>query len=261
MERVQRTMSYHDPLSDLSRLHKEAHRGWLAVDPWTYEVLTAARELADESMGAFDITVGARLAEWGFLPDAADAPSPAPDATAWDVELCAGQVRFRRPVRLDLGGIAKGFAVDRAIEAIAETGVPSALVNAGGDLRAHGELPFRVAIRRPDRPAEIACEVDLVGRALATSGTYSRRHRVRGSWVCPLVNPTRGTSIGGRQSVSVTAPSCLEADALTKILLARAPRAQASLDRHDADAIRFDEVGGRLRVRRFSARRTGPLPG
>lgn len=251
-------MSNHDPASDLSRLHREAHRRWTEVDPWTYEVLSQARALSDESMGAFDITVGARLAEWGFLPPVAGAPKPEPEATPWEIELKDGRVRFRRPLRLDLGGIAKGFAVDRAIEAIAAQGVPSALVNAGGDLRAHGEQPFRIAIRRPDRPGEIACEVDLSGRALATSGTYFARREGDGQWVSPLVNPTYGTAISGTLSLSVVAPTCLEADALTKILLARAPRAQDSLDRHNAEAIRFDEAGGKLRVRRFSARPSLP---
>ena len=145
VERVHRLMSFHDPASDVSRLNREAHQHAIKVDHWTWRVLQAAHKFADESNGAFDITVGRLLAEWNLLPRL-NARHPEPrmlsgrgtsritkraitcevprfardDSTSWrDIILEKDRsVRFRRPLTIDLGGIAKGFAVDCAINAL-----------------------------------------------------------------------------------------------------------------------------------------------
>ena len=145
IERVHRLMSFHDPASDVSRMNREAHQHAIKVDDWTWRVLQAAHKFADESNGAFDITVGRLLAEWNLLPRL-NAGHPEPrmlsgrgtsritkraitcevprsardDSTSWrDIILEKDRsVRFRRPLTIDLGGIAKGFAVDCAIDAL-----------------------------------------------------------------------------------------------------------------------------------------------
>jgi thiamine biosynthesis lipoprotein len=236
VERVQSLMSFHDPGSELSALNREAARRPLAVDARTYEVLAAALELSRRSQGAFDICVAPRLEEWGYLPAAAE---PAAAGASWtDIELLdARRVRFHRPLRIDLGGIAKGYAVDRAVAALRAAGIESGLVNAGGDLRAFGAQPWSVVLRHPQSPAHSAHSLELRDEALATSANYfSRRHHGAGE-VSPLLDPHSGRPWLGAASVSVRAPDCLHADALTKVVLFAAPEvAEQTLAHYDAQA-------------------------
>ena len=151
IERVHRLMSFHDAESDVSRMNREAFVRSVIVDKWTWRVLHAAQEFARESDGAFDITVGRLLANWNYLPRQG---SRCDSISNWrDIVLeknCA--VRFRRRLAIDLGGIAKGFAVDRAVDALTEAGARAGLVNAGGDLRVFGLQEKAVRIRYPLDP-------------------------------------------------------------------------------------------------------------
>jgi len=234
---VHRRMSFHSPTSDLSRLHSGAG-GPVSIHPWTRSVLEAALAFEDESDGAFDVTVAGRLVLWGLLPRPAGAHGGAETARGLReaLELLPGAAaRLRYPVLVDLGGIAKGFAVDRAIDALRAAGVPAALVNAGGDLRAFGRHPWPVWIRDPRHPERASGGLALDDGALATSGPYFAETLHRGRRVSPLVDPRLGAPILGSRSVSILAPTCLEADALTKIALAGAPaRVQRTLERHGA---------------------------
>src|SRR5262249_2023151 len=131
--RVHRLMSFHDPASDVSRLNRDAAPGPVAIDPWTWGVLDAALDLHRRSDRALDISVAPVLQCLGLLPaaegdGAADGPAPG-DA----IEMLDDRhVRFRHPgTRIDLGGIAKGFAVDCAVEILRTRNVTAGLVNAG----------------------------------------------------------------------------------------------------------------------------------
>jgi thiamine biosynthesis lipoprotein len=236
VDRVQRRMSFHDPESDVSRLNRWAEHGPVAVDPWTHQVLEAASSFRDASRGAFDVTVAPRLQRWGYLPPAGQAAGvfpPVSDPGA--IELLSGhRVRFRRPVRIDLGGIAKGFAVDRAVDALQAAGAASGQVNAGGDLRVFGPSPSTVHVRHPRAPGRVLRLARLTDAALATSATYFARRRWRGRRVSPIVDPRRGSPCIGRRSVSVRAPTCLVADALTKVLAILGARGAAILRLYSA---------------------------
>jgi thiamine biosynthesis lipoprotein len=236
VERVQALMSFHDPASELSRLNREAAQGAVAVDAQTREVLAAALALSRLSEGAFDICVGAPLRRWGYLPEGEGGAAPGAD---WrDIELLAdGRVRFQRPLCLDLGGIAKGYAVDRAVAALREAGVERGLVNAGGDLRGFGPAPWKIALRHPLSPAHSVHALELCEEALATSAnTFSRRVLGAGE-VSPLLDPRSGRPWLGAASVSVRAADCLHADALTKVVLFAAPEvAERVLAAHGAHA-------------------------
>lgn len=206
---VQRLMSRQDPASELSRLNQGAQQRRMTVHRWTGDVLRAARRFSEESEGAFDITLGA-VGSWR------------------DVEIDeAGGVRFLAPVTLDLGGIAKGFAVDRAVEAMQKAGAISGVVNAGGDLRVFGESAERISIRHPLAPGCSAGTVLLRERALATSAPY---------FAPALLNGRTGEQMLEEVSVTVGARDCLTADALTKITLVLREKAQFLLARHGADA-------------------------
>jgi thiamine biosynthesis lipoprotein len=234
--RVQRLMSFHEDASDVSRLNRDALRRPVAVDPWTWRVLSAARAFHEASHGVFDVTVAPHLQRWGYLPgarDAAGASAPETDQSA--VELLPGcRVRFRRPVRIDLGGIAKGFAVDVAIEALRHEGASAGAVNAGGDLRVFGPRASWIHVRDPRDPRRLLPLAQLADAALATSASYFARRWWRGRRVSPLVDPSRGRPCTGAQSVSVRAATCLVADALTKVVMVLGARSASILRAHAA---------------------------
>ncbi|MBL6751748.1 MAG: FAD:protein FMN transferase [Nevskia sp.] len=217
---VHRLMSFHAPDSDVSRLNAEAHWHPLAVHPQTLAVLRAALELARASAGIFDPCVGARLQRWGLLPSA----GAIAEGGGWgDIELAGdGRVRFRRPLRIDLGGIAKGYAVDCAVAALRGAGVEAGMVDAGGDLRVFG-VPQRVFLRHPLQPAACATELLLQDEALATSSCCFSRTQGKAGTVSALLDPRSGRPYTGQASVSVRAPQCMHADALTKLVLFGAP--------------------------------------
>jgi len=261
VERVHRLMSFHDPASDVSRLNREAHRRVVTVDQWTWQVLQAARHFADESNGAFDVTIGRLLADWKFLPrsncghpEQSEGPrhgSMTDDqfvrslAFARDDKACWRDivleddfhVRFRRGLTIDLGGIAKGFAIDCAIGALRNANVEAGVVNAGGDLRVFGLQEEAVRIRSPLNPNRSAGMVALKNRALATSATYFSRRKSGGQMRSALIDGQTQQPIVDDVSVTVAANDCMTADALTKIVVVLRDLARPILTQHNADAV------------------------
>jgi len=228
---VHRLMSFHDPESDVSHMNRDAFPRSVIVHPWTWQVLKAAREYSCESDGAFDITVASLLTRWNYLPCFGYRFNT---TSTWrDIFLRKNcRVFFRRRVIVDLGGIAKGFAVNRAVEALIVAGVRSGIVNAGGDLRVFGHEPRVVHVRHPREPARIGRTILLREISLATSALYyARRDRDQKS---PLVDGrTHRPALDG-VSVSVCAADCMTADALTKVVFAMRDGARPILDRHQA---------------------------
>lgn len=241
---VDRRMSFHHSASDVSRINREAFQRKVTVDPWTWHVLRAAQELSHESDGIFDITVGRTLMQWKYLPQRYRNVS---DGNWRDIVLeknCA--VRFRRRLIVDLGGIAKGFAVDRAVKALKYAGVSSGAVNAGGDLRVFGIKSELVHLRRPAEPMQPAGAIKLRERALATSGIYFAQKRHGGAVVSPLLNGRTCRSSRKLISVSVAASACMIADALTKIVFVLREKSAPLLARYHADALLLERDGAPL---------------
>jgi FAD:protein FMN transferase len=235
IELVHRLMSYHDPESDLSRLNRCGAGCAHSVDPHTYEVLSAALHFARLSGGAFDPCVAEQLEQWGYLPVASSASA----AASWrDIELLSGyRVRLNRPARLDLGGIAKGYAVDLAAEMLQCANVHEIVVNAGGDMRVAGERAHPVNLRHPRALTAIPSAVQLRNNALATSGAYFSRRVSSRRPVSALLDPRTREPYVVNNSVSVRAPTCMTADALTKVVLfAPASIAERVLDECSAEA-------------------------
>lgn len=242
VERVHRLMSFHDPASELSQLNRMAHRRAVTVSQPTFEVLAAALRFAALSDGLFDPTVAPRLCEWGYLPRHAGVPEAAGD---WrDIEPGPGAaVRFRRPVQLDLGGIAKGYAVDRALARLRRAGVRRAVVNAGGDLALFGDAPQPVHVRHPREPGRCLRLAELREGAVATSAGYFSARRRGGGWISPLLHPRSRAPLALDASVSVLAADCMSADALTKVVAADPAGAAALLERCGATACRVEPAG------------------
>ena len=213
---VHRLMSFHGDDSDLARLRLAPVGTAVRVNARTREVLDWALRIAAVSAGAFDPTVAAAQVARGALPVPRSTFVPDGDASWRDIELLDGErVRQRRPLWIDLGGIAKGYAVDRAIEVLRAHGAIDACVNAGGDLRVAGALVERVHLR--DVCGGLAAGIELSDGAVATRN---------GS------NPVPGAMGAGAWeglTASVVASRCIVADALTKVVLARGDAARAML--------------------------------
>lgn len=205
---VQRALSQFDPGSDIGRFHALARGQFVHVGTVTRDVLAAARELWAAGDGAFDISLGTAPEGW----------------------RCEGGKlhKLSDVVRMDLGGIGKGHAVDLAVQALQTHGCAAGWVNAGGDLRAFGDV---------DVPVHLRDEACGGVRAFATvrDGAFATSHFDSG---------TRSRVVGGRRlgsiraHVSVCAPRCLHADALTKIVAIRGEAANDILTRYQATAWR-----------------------
>jgi thiamine biosynthesis lipoprotein len=243
---VHRLMSFHEVTSDVARLNREASARPIEVHSWTYQVLATALELHERSAGVFDIAVAPALQHLGLLPRAdGERKSVSPRVTARAIALLPGRrVRFEHPAtRIDLGGIAKGFAVDRAIEILKSSGIPSALVNAGGDLAAFGPQGETINIRDPRNPHRLMLRVKLANAALACSGQSFDPFRSAQAREPAVVDPSTGQPARTAQGAVVRAPTCTIADALTKVVMLAGTAAGDLLDHYRASALIVPAAG------------------
>jgi FAD:protein FMN transferase len=223
VEAVHRRMSFHERASDLARLHAAEPGETVSIDTRTHAVLTCARHIAELSDGCFDPTIAARQVALGRLPRPTGGRAPDPGATWRDIELLSGnRVRLHRPLWLDLGGIAKGYAVDRAIELLVRAGAAHAIVNAGGDLRVAGTREEMIHLRGASRKGTVGA-VSITDAALASSTSALDRRRVSRGWAGTHLHGRSKIPIATFSSASVIAPTCMVADALTKVVLAASP--------------------------------------
>lgn len=205
---VQRLMSFHDADSDIGRINRGAFRRPVAVHPWTARVLRHAAVFHAASHGLFDCTVGFELMRRELLPS--DGLDQVCEGNFSAVRLSEDRsVQLTAPVAIDLGGIAKGYAVDRAIASLRAGGVRCAAVNAGGDLRVMGEIDRPIHVHVPAQGLLLAGF--LRNGAVATSSSIATIDRT-GALEAP-------DSMADRRAYSVVAPSCVFADALTKVLV------------------------------------------
>lgn len=205
---IHQLMSFHEPESDLTRINLAKPGQWVSVDIHTLKVLSCALQIERDSQGLFNAGVAPLLVKSGLLPAPCETV-PAATCLADMVELNGKTVRKIAEGWIDLGGIAKGYAVDVACARLLDNGVCRFVVNAGGDLRVNGIADFEATIRDPDNPGRGVLRVSLNEEALATSACY---------FSDALIDPHSGKSLSSRYSVSVAAPTCMIADALTKIV-------------------------------------------
>lgn len=256
LQDVERRMTRFRGDSEIGRVNAGAHLAPVVVSAETMFVVDTALRWARASSGAFDPAIGRVVELW----DVAHRQAPPPDAS---VRRLAGRSLYRkieigmdnrRPaifftdddVHLDLGAIAKGYGVDRAIEALRGLGIEHALVDVGGEVAAiggsaHGE-PWRVGIASPDDPRQVRRTVELTDGAIATSGDYEQFFRWRGQRYHHLMDPeTAAPRLTAWHSVSILAPTCMDADAAaTAVFGATREEAQAVLDRRSPGAQLID---------------------
>jgi len=255
MHRVDALMSTYKPTSQVSIVNAEAARHPVRVDADLFGLLQTALEYSRLTEGAFDIT----YASVGYLYDFRRAIKPSDEAIAQALpavdyrhvvlDPAASTVRFTQPgVRIDLGGIAKGWAVDRGIEILRATGVQHAMVTAGGDTRIIGDRfgkPWMVGIRDPRDEHKVVVRIPLEDAALSTSGDYERFFEAQGVRYHHILEPSTGKPARGVRSVTVIGPSATRTDGLSKtIFVLGIERGMRILDGlGDVDAIAIDDKG------------------
>lgn len=245
---IHRLMSFHEASSDVSRLNRDAAAAAVTVDAHTFAVLRFAQELSEASDGLFDITTASRLVSWGFLPRPTGAPEPDPGAS-WRNIILEGEnrIRFAKPLWIDLGGIAKGYAIDHAIAAMGLASGIQAVVNAGGDLRVAGPRTEPIHLRSAIEMDEVPV-VEIEDGALACSSGREHSKPSGDGRVGPYVHGKSGRSIGADSFVAVAALDCLTADALTKVVLAAGSEAEAILGQFGAIAYLYEAGAGWITV-------------
>jgi thiamine biosynthesis lipoprotein len=233
MHRIDRLMSPYKESSELSRINRDAAREPVEISTELFDLLARSVEFSHLSAGAFDIT----YASAGHLYDYRKRirPTEAQLATAREaigyrhlrLDRGARTVRFSREgVRIDLGGFAKGYAVDNGAAILARHGVRHAVVAAGGDSRMLGDRcgrPWTVGIRDPRREGEVIALLPLEDVALSTSGDYERYFDDGEERCHHLIDPRTGRSPHAVRSVTVIAPDGLTSEALSKTVSFWAP--------------------------------------
>ena len=218
--------------SELSKLNQTFAAGKTPVDvsPELLKMLKQAQTLSTQSQGLINPAIGGLIGTWGFQRDEFT-PVAINDAIIQklvqanpkmsDIVIKNDKVySTNKAVKLDLGGYAKGYALDMALAELQKQGVKNALVNIGGNIIAlgqHGEKPWRVGIQHPRQPKPMATLDLLSGWAIGTSGDYQRYFERDGKRYCHIIDPRDGYPAQGKQAVTVLLPPSLHAGVLSDV--------------------------------------------
>jgi FAD:protein FMN transferase len=234
MKRIDRLMSTWKEDTEISRVNREAAKHPVKISPELFGLLQESVQYSELTHGAFDIT----YASVGYLydfkkgvhPDQKAIQSALPGINWRHLVLDAKQttVFFQRAgMRIDLGGIAKGYSVDKGIEILKKQGITRAMVNAGGDTRIIGDRfgrPWMVGVRDPDHEGKTFLKLPLTDTAFSTSGDYERYFDEDGKRYHHILDPKTGDSARKCRSVTVIADTATRTDALTKSVFIMGPR-------------------------------------
>jgi thiamine biosynthesis lipoprotein len=238
IEELEKLLNYYDPESEISAINRASGRSPVKVSSDTLDIVQKAVEIAGKTGGAFDPTIGPLMKLWGFTKEGGEFIIP-PHGEMLDalklvdyrkvrVDRSASAVFLEEEgMELDLGGIAKGYAADKALQVIQAQGIKAALVAIAGDIKGFGERPdhkpWRVGVQNP-RPAEnesdhkrddIFASLYLHNEAVSTSGDYQRFFITSGKRYHHILDPGTGFPASELISVSVVTPEGYLADALS----------------------------------------------
>jgi len=258
MHRIDASMSPYKPESELSRINREAAQKPVVISKEMFDIITRSIEFSKLSDGAFDIT----FSSVGYLYDYRAHVKPTDEQIAKTLpginyrhlllDPNARTIHYARTgVRIDLGGIAKGYAVDNCIAILKKRGITNAIVTAGGDSRLLGDRrgrPWNVGIRDPRQRGEVAVVLPLADVAISTSGDYERFFEEDGVRHHHIINPKTGKSATGVRSVTVIAPDGITTEGLTKSVFVKGPKEGIRLieSLKGVDAIIIDDTGHML---------------
>ena len=233
MRRIDALMSHYKPDSELSRINQHAALEPVPVDRELYDLIKLSTHFSEITDGAFDIT----YASVGYLynyplhvhPTEAEIKAALP-AVNWrhlEFDDARHSIRFARPgMRIDLGGIGKGYAVDRGVAMLRARGVRHAIVTAGGDSRLIGDhmgRPWLVAIRHPDDPGKVVTRLPLSDTAISTSGDYERYFDENGVRYHHIIDPRTGHSASRVRSATILGPTATATDGMSKTAFVLGP--------------------------------------
>lgn len=224
---IDESMSLYREDSELVRLNARAGQGGQSVSADLFDVLSASDHYARLSDGAFDISIQPLVDLWGFY-DVSEAAVPSrADVLAVMARVGHTRISLLKETReaalelktgIDLGAIAKGYAIDKAIAVLRQRKVPAALINLGGNVGvvglAPGQRPWVIGIRHP-RNNQLIAEVSLTSGAVSTSGDYDRYFEVAGHRYSHILDPRMGQPVEHIYSLTVLAPNATTADALS----------------------------------------------
>jgi thiamine biosynthesis lipoprotein len=226
MHRIDRAMSPHKPASELCRINREAARGPVVLSEEMCTLVQRALAFSQLTQGAFDISYAAVGQHYDYrnrVRPGAEQLAQAQACVGWqglELDPAGRTLRFAKDgMRIDLGGFAKGHAVDRAVELLARRGVRHAWVSAGGDSRVLGDRrgrPWSVAIRDPRRAGEVVAVLPLEDVSISTSGDYERYFDDGDERVHHLIDPATGQSPRSLRSVTILSGDGLTSEALSK---------------------------------------------
>ncbi len=255
MRRVDELMSTYKPTSQVSRVNAEAANHPVRVDADLFGLLQTALEYSRITEGAFDIT----YASVGYMYDFRRHIKPTEEQIAAALPAVsyrhvvldpkARTVKFTQPgVRIDLGGIAKGWAVDQGIAVLQKAGIQHAMVTAGGDSRIIGDRfghPWMVGVRDPRNRDKVAIRMPMVDAAISTSGDYERYFEAEGVRYHHIISPSTGHSASAVRSVTIIGPTATRTDGLSKtIFVLGIEKGMKILDGlGDVDAVAIDKDG------------------
>ena len=225
IKRIETLMSPWLDSSDVTRINRSAGKERVKVSPETFEVIQKAQEISELSEGGFDITVGPLTELWREARKKKIPPSI--EEVKEKLSLVnfknigidpEGKVLLKKEgMAIDLGGIAKGYAVDRAFGVLRSLGYKNLIVNAGGDLRVGGlknNQPWSIGIQNPRESKKILARISVSDMAVATSGDYEKFFNYEGKRYHHIFNPKDGFPTEGCQSVTIITKDCITADGL-----------------------------------------------
>lgn len=261
--RVDRLLSAYRPESDIGRVNTAAGRVPVKVSRETLNLVSLSLEYGALSGGRFDPTVGPLVRLWGIGKVRATPPAAAQVAVAQRlvdyrrVVVDSVGSRLYLPLKgmaLDLGGVAKGYAAQRAAELLRRRGVRSGLIDAGGNIVALGTRPdgrpWRVAVRHPRKERTLLGVLSVVDRSVVTSGDYERYFESGGRRYHHLLDPSTGYPAQGLESATVVGSSSTVADILsTAVFVLGRDRGPAFARQHGFRTVTVDS-GGRVEVDR-----------
>ena len=235
VRRIEVKYSRYRPDSIVSRINAAAGTGRpIEIDDETAALMAFAGQLHDLSDGLFDITSGVLRKAWDFragrVPTDGELQSLLPLIGWSQVAFNDGHIHLPRTgMELDFGGFGKEYAADRAMAILATAGQRHGFVNLGGDIRVLGARSdgraWRFGIQHPRRAEGTIASVDMIDGALASSGDYERFFELDGRRYCHVLDPRTGWPVSAWSSVSVTAPACVAAGALTTIAMLKGEQA------------------------------------
>ena len=271
VERIDLLMSHYRPESEVSQITRQAGEKETQVSPETLEVVERALYFSRLSGGAFDITIGPVFGLWNFregkIPEEKSLQENLKkvDYRKIKVDRAKSSVYLEsRGMELDLGAIAKGYAVDRASAVLRKEGVENFLVKAGGDLAVSGAkgngVAWTIGIQHPRLPSELIGKLRPSQAAVSTSGDYEKFFFRGGERYHHILTPSTGLPARECQSVTILAPSAMDADALATSVFVLGPQKGFALLEHfpDVQAIIVDRRGSVLLSPRWPAGQLSP---